>query len=49
MFFFSYSSDSTIQVVDKDSKSVLNFNGHKGPILSVKLDPLSEFLVIKKS
>lgn len=40
-------SDSTIQVVDKDTKSIMNFNSHKSPILSVKLDPLSEFLVNK--
>lgn len=43
MFNFS---DSTIQIINKDTKSILNLNGHKSPILSVKLDPLSKFLVI---
>ncbi|XP_050438249.1 WD repeat and HMG-box DNA-binding protein 1 [Adelges cooleyi] len=37
--------DSIIQVINKDSKKVLNFSGHKSPILSVKIDPLCEFLV----
>ncbi|KAL4149661.1 hypothetical protein QTP88_003553 [Uroleucon formosanum] len=37
--------DSSIQVVNKETKSVLNFNGHKSPILSIKFDALAEFLV----
>ncbi|XP_015373408.1 PREDICTED: WD repeat and HMG-box DNA-binding protein 1 isoform X2 [Diuraphis noxia] len=37
--------DSSIQVVNKDTKSVWNFNGHKSPILSIKFDTLAEFLV----
>jgi len=40
-----YFSDSSIQVVNKDTKNVLNFNGHKSPILSIKFDALAEFLV----
>lgn len=45
LIFLLYFSDSNIQVVNKSTKSVMNFNGHKSPILSVKLDPRSEFLV----
>ncbi|XP_050526875.1 WD repeat and HMG-box DNA-binding protein 1 [Daktulosphaira vitifoliae] len=36
--------DSVIQVVNKNTRAVINFNGHKSPILSVKIDPASEFL-----
>lgn len=31
--------------MNKDTKQLSKFTGHKSPILCIKLDPLSEFLV----